>query len=80
MKTVLIFDDTDVYEQKKLYRVLKATDVYLALWDIRQKLMDLRKQSEDSDKQVEYTCYQRALDEFYEALEIKGIDLDRELE
>jgi len=70
-KGILEFDIDDPHERTAHLRAVKATDAYLALHDLNEKLRQWSKDEEKEEIKIE-----TLRTEFFEILENRGINLD----
>jgi hypothetical protein len=82
LKTILEFDNEDHFDEMKMMRCLKATDAYLALWDLRQRLRNINESTEEeSTSSIETNKkFNSIYDYFFEILKHYNINLDREID
>lgn len=80
LKAILVFDNEDSFEEKKMIRCLKATDAYLLLWGLREKFWEINRNEEFSDSLEPEKRFNFIRDYFFERLEHYNINLDREID
>ena len=76
MKHIHIIETTetdDRSEELEVMRMLKATSAYLALWDIKENIRRMVKNTDSEELEEAQTM-------IYETIENRGINLDDELE
>ena len=75
MKAKLKFDLDNPEDKMEHMRCVKATDMALMLWDIKQKIRSKLKYSEDLSEDELYQ-WEVMQDEFYSIADDYGINLD----
>lgn len=76
MKAILEFDLLDPEDRVEHQRMLKSTDMQLALWDISQSLRSKVKYAPDGISEDTYKAYEEIQDMFYEIINQYNIDLE----
>jgi hypothetical protein len=75
MKAILEFDLQDIEDRIEHQRMLKSTDLQLALWDMSQELRKKVKYAPDDLSEDTYKAYEEIQDIFYGILNQYNIDL-----
>lgn len=76
MKAILEFDLLDPEDRIEHQRMLKSTDMQVALWDISQRLRSKIKYAPDDMSEDTYKVYEEIQDVFYEIINKYNIDLE----
>ena len=76
MKAILEFNLEESFDREAHIRAIKATDAYLALYDIENLL---KRNEEYPAQEVLYEVYSKLKEQFYNILQHRDINLDKEL-
>ena len=76
MKAKLVFDLNDPDDRIQHQRMLKSTDMQIALWDISQELRSKVKYAPDDMDKNALKAYEEMREYFYRKLNEYNIDLE----
>lgn len=76
MKAKLVFDLNDPDDRIQHQRMLKSTDMQIALWDISQELRSKVKYAPDDMDENALNAYEEIREYFYRKLNEYNIDLE----
>ena len=76
MKAKLVFDLNDPDDRIQHQRMLKSTDMQIALWDISQELRSKVKYAPDDMDENSRKAYEEMREFFYSKLNEYNIDLE----
>ena len=76
MKAKLVFDLNDPDDRLEHQRMLKSTDMQIALWDISQELRSKVKYAPDDMDENARKAYEEMREYFYRKLNEYNIDLE----
>jgi hypothetical protein len=76
MKAILEFDLLDPEDRIEHQRMLKSTDLQVALWDISQVLRSKVKYAPDDMSVDTYRAYEEIQEMFYDIINQHKIDLE----
>ena len=76
MKAKLVFDLNDPDDRIQHQRMLKSTDMQIALWDISQELRSKVKYAPDDMDENALKAYEEIREYFYRKLNEYNIDLE----
>jgi hypothetical protein len=76
MKAILEFDLLDPEDRIEHQRMLKSTDLQVALWDISQVLRSKVKYAPDDISEDTFKAYEEIQEMFYDIINEHKIDLE----